>query len=68
MEPSAAAGELALRVGHDLTVYVSEAAQLGLPGDRPAADAGALGFEPVQAWPTMSVSLPSSAWCASSPQ
>jgi hypothetical protein len=68
MEPRATTGELALRVGHDLPVYVSEAAQLGLPGDCPAADAGALGLVTRQACPTTSVSLPSSAWCASSPQ
>ena len=65
MEPRAATGELALRIGHDLPIYVSEAAQRGLPLAGAAADAGAVR---AQACPTTSVSLLSSAWWASSPQ
>ena len=57
MEPRAATGEPALRVGHDLPVYVSEAAQLRLPdappgsrrrcarGSGPPDDVGVLALE-----------------------
>ena len=67
MEPRAATGEPPLRIGHDLPIYVSEAVQVGLPRHGAAADTGALRFA-AQACPTTSVSLPSSAWWASSPQ
>jgi hypothetical protein len=50
MEPRATTGERALRVGYDLPVYVSEAAQLRLPGDRPAADARAHCLASLPVW------------------
>jgi hypothetical protein len=83
MNPGAAAGEPGVRIGHNPTLHVSEAAQGHPRGAFAAAHASAEGDSPLNpqdgivavvegtvayVLPTTSVSLPSSAWWVSRPQ